>query len=124
MLLTIYSFVSPFYFVPIPSYDMPTYQLSMVVPCPSHVIVDGNRVRKYTAATGMVSTLAGGDNAEFADGKGHEARFHTPNGLVADGVGNVYVCDTNNHRIRKISPDGRNMITPCCSVVIVVGRYT
>jgi len=57
-------------------------------------------------SSGTVTTLAGGAEAEFADGKGSEARFHTPGGVVADSSGNVYVADAGNHRIRKILPDG------------------
>ncbi|MFP5247616.1 MAG: hypothetical protein ACLGH0_13070, partial [Thermoanaerobaculia bacterium] len=41
-----------------------------------------------------------------ADGTGSAARFSRPQGLGVDGSGNVYVADTGNHRIRKVSPAG------------------
>ena len=53
-----------------------------------------------------VSTLAGGDAAGFADGKGGDALFSGPAGVAADAGGNVYVADHGNNRIRKITPDG------------------
>ena len=40
------------------------------------------------------------------DGAGPAARFNQPQGLAVDGTGNVYVADTANGTIRKITPDG------------------
>jgi sugar lactone lactonase YvrE len=65
----------------------------------------GHRVRKITPA-GVVSTLAGSGKAGFADGTGTEASFNTPEGVALDSKGNVYVADSANHKIRKISPSG------------------
>jgi DNA-binding beta-propeller fold protein YncE len=65
---------------------------------------DNNRIRRI-AVDGTVSTLAGGSEG-FADGAGAAARFHTPSGLALDGEGNLYVADTGNHAIRKVSPQG------------------
>ncbi|MEB3330197.1 MAG: tetratricopeptide repeat protein [Candidatus Sericytochromatia bacterium] len=53
-----------------------------------------------------VETLAGG-GAGYVDGRGRAARFRNPNGMAVAASGNVYVTDTGNHRLRRVSPDGR-----------------
>jgi hypothetical protein len=66
-----------------------------------------NAIRKITP-DGTVSTLAGrlSYNTGSADGAGHAAWFCHPCGLVADNSGNIYVTDSDNHTIRRITPDG------------------
>jgi len=49
-----------------------------------------------------VITIAGGLNG-YQDGAGSVARFQTPTGLGMDAQGNIYVADTDNNRIRKLS---------------------
>ena len=64
-------------------------------------------IRKITAS-GLVSTLAGlAASPGGADGAGNLARFHYPRGVAVDNAGNVYVADTENHTIRKITSDGQ-----------------
>ncbi len=53
-----------------------------------------------------MTTLAGNILAGFADGKGREATFTHPGGVAVDSSGNVYVADTENQLIRKITADG------------------
>ena len=55
----------------------------------------------------VVSTLAGDGTQGNADGPNIPALFSQPNGVAVDSAGNVYVADTGNHRIRKVSPAGQ-----------------
>ena len=66
---------------------------------------DQYMVRKVTQA-GVVTTLAGKVGNGFGNGTGVGAAFGFIRGLVVDGAGNVYVADTNNSAIRKITPAG------------------
>lgn len=70
-------------------------------------VADGvnNLIRKITP-DGMVSTLAGSGQSGAIDSTGVNASFNGPSGLAVDLAGNVYVADTNNNLIRKITPDG------------------
>ena len=59
--------------------------------------------------TGVVSAVIAGaevgrEEEGFRDGTAKQARFHGPTDVAIDAVGNIYVTDTGNHRIRKISP--------------------
>ncbi len=67
---------------------------------------ENHTIRKITSVGG-VSTISGlVGNAGFADGAGDNARFSTPYGIVVDGGGNLFVGDSGNNRIRKITSAG------------------
>jgi sugar lactone lactonase YvrE len=84
---------------------------------PTGVAVDGagnvyvadsfsSTVRKVTAG-GVVTTLAGtAGMAGSVDGTGAAARFNSPDGVAVDSAGNVYVADTVNATIRKVTAGG------------------
>ncbi len=65
---------------------------------------ESNRIRKI-APDGVITTLAGYAEG-FSDGLGTQASFNTPSGLALETNGNLYVADTGNNRIRKITPEG------------------
>lgn len=63
-------------------------------------------IRKITP-TGVVSTVAGlALTPGITDGTGNSARFNTPLGVTADAAGTLYVADTLNSIVRKITPAG------------------
>jgi sugar lactone lactonase YvrE len=67
---------------------------------------DNNAIRKINRS-GVVSTVAGSRQTPVAsDGKGSRAPFFRPSGIAVDRLGNLFVADTYNYTIRKISPDG------------------
>jgi NHL repeat len=66
---------------------------------------ENNAIRKISSG-GVVTTLAGNGKQGFMDGVGNKATFSYPSGVAVDGVGNVYVADSYNCAIRKISTGG------------------
>jgi len=68
---------------------------------------NNHTIRKIVASTGAVTTLAGlAGSSGSVDGTGSAARFNNPSGVAVDGAGNVYVADTLNHTLRKVSSLG------------------
>ena len=78
-----------------------------LLPDGSLIVADtyNHAVRKI-APDGETTTLAGNGKRGNSDGIGREAAFREPNGVATDPSGNVYVADTLNNLIRKITPEG------------------
>src|SRR5205814_3023149 len=64
-------------------------------------------VRKIDPS-GTITTIAGTGEAGFTGdgGPAVNASLNAPGGVATDSSGNVYIADTGNARIRKITPDG------------------
>ena len=56
------------------------------------------------AASGDITTVAGGGVGD--DNEGTRANLRSPWKVVLDGLGNIYIADTDNHRIRKVDQSG------------------
>ena len=74
--------------------------------------LDTNKIRKVTPA-GAISTIAGNgtrcavETSSCGDGPvATAAQLSDPTGVAVDGAGNVYIADTGNHKIRKVTPSG------------------
>ena len=69
-------------------------------------VVDAGNSRIFKISpSGSVAVLAGSTGG-YADGTGAAAQFLRPRGIAVDAVGNVYVADSGNNLIRRITPDG------------------
>jgi streptogramin lyase len=72
------------------------------------VIADtGNNAIRLVSVDGLVTTIAGDGTPGAGDGFGTAARFNGPIGVAAGADGSIYVADTYNDRIRKISAEGQ-----------------
>ncbi|MFL6451826.1 MAG: Ig-like domain repeat protein [Bryobacteraceae bacterium] len=91
---------------------------------PSSVAVDGSgniyiadtgngRIRKVSADTGVIITVAGNGSYGYSGdgGPATSASLIYPRGVAVDGSGNIYIADTENHRIRKVSAGTGVIIT-------------
>jgi uncharacterized protein (TIGR03437 family) len=68
----------------------------------------GNQRLRKVSADGLISTIAGNGSNGFAGdgGPALNARLFAPTSVALDATGNLYIADTGNNRIRRISPDG------------------
>jgi sugar lactone lactonase YvrE len=71
------------------------------------VVADyGNHRIRRISPTGSTRSLAGSGTAGYVDGSGTSASFNGPTGVSVDSAGFVYVADSLNNRVRKVSPTG------------------
>jgi streptogramin lyase len=68
---------------------------------------ENQRIRRISAA-GIITTVAGNGTAGFSGdgGPATAARLNNPHGVDIDPAGNLYIADSANHRIRRVSPSG------------------
>ena len=69
---------------------------------------DNHRVRKVAASTGIISSAAGNGTESFGgdDGLATQAQLNNPFSMAVDAAGNLFIADTDNHRIRQVGPAG------------------
>lgn len=67
--------------------------------------IDGERIRKVTMASGIITTVAGDGTFGFSgdDGAATNAELSNPTGVVVDNNGNMYIADFSNDRIRYVT---------------------
>jgi hypothetical protein len=67
-----------------------------------------SRIRRVDKSTQMITTVGGNGNAAFAgdEGPATSAALNFPLGLAIDGAGDIFVLDSFNHRVRKITASG------------------
>jgi sugar lactone lactonase YvrE len=73
-----------------------------------YVADQGNyRLRKVSNPGGIITTVAGNGTGYSGDGgPATSAQLYFSSGVAVDSAGNLYIGDANNHRVRKVSPDG------------------
>ncbi|MEV0123718.1 RICIN domain-containing protein [Streptomyces sp. NPDC050703] len=69
---------------------------------------ENHRIRRVTA-DGRIDTVAGTGTAGFSgdDGPAVAAELNCPYGVAVDSTGNLFIADTDNQRVRQVTPDGR-----------------
>lgn len=72
-----------------------------------YIAEEPSRIRKVSSS-GIISTIGGNGRSGYSGdgGPATSASFFSPHGIAVDTSGNVFVADTQNHRIRKISSSG------------------
>jgi hypothetical protein len=86
-------------------------------------VTDSNAIRMIKG--GQVTTIAGfkkfAAGYGYVDGQGSAARFNNPIGIVVDSFHNLYVCDSSNNVIRKVTTDGT--VTTVAGIAGTTGGY-
>jgi trimeric autotransporter adhesin len=67
-----------------------------------------HRIRMVTKSTGIITTVAGDGSSQYGDYSGDgglatSAKLKYPDGIAVDATGNIYIADTDNHRIRMVT---------------------
>lgn len=70
--------------------------------------VGENRIRKISSASGIITTVAGSNTANFSGdgGTAIHAGINAPRGVAVDTFGNLYITDSGDFRIRKVDSGG------------------
>jgi RHS repeat-associated protein len=71
-----------------------------------YVADTGNHRVRRIGTDGLVTTLAGDGTPGLVNGAAAQARFNAPRGIAVDKFGNVYVADSGNSSVRRVSPSG------------------
>ena len=69
------------------------------------IVVDteNHAIRRIDSDTGVVTTIAGGRQGTHGDGgNALEAGLDRPHGCGIDRLGNIYIADSSNHRVRVV----------------------
>ena len=74
-------------------------------------IADQNQRIRKVSANGMITTVVGGGGTGICcfsgdGGPATSAQLHNPRSVAVDAAGNIYIADTDNNRIRRVSVDG------------------
>ncbi len=84
------------------------YPQDIVVDAAGNVYITdtwNHRIRKVTASTGVISTVAGNGTEGYSGdgGPATSAELNAPSGVAVDGAGNIYIADSDNNRVRKVT---------------------
>ena len=101
---------------------------------PTGVAVDGSnnvyiadtlnhRIRKLTVSTATVTTVAGNGTGDFSgdNGQATSASLNKPAGVAIDATNNLYIADTSNQRVRKVSSGANNTLEGTDTISTVAG---
>ena len=68
------------------------------------------RYNNLVFSSGQVTTVAGQTTSGYLDAMGTQAKFNYPLGIAVDSTGILYVADTDNHMLRKVTISGMEII--------------